>query len=105
MTTIIGTYRDGFVELDAPLGLPNGSRVQVVVPEDQENNRPELKYGLDEATWVDTPENRAALLASMEAYEPPVMTLEEEAEWNAAREAVKQYTLEKMNRTKLPFES
>jgi hypothetical protein len=105
MATFAGTYRDGLVQLDSPLDLPDGYRVQVVVPEDQENKRPELQYGLDEATWVDSPENRAALLASMEAYDPPVMTPEEEAEWNAAREAVKQYTLEKMKRTKLPFES
>lgn len=105
MTTIIGTYRDGFVELDAPLGLPNGSRVQVVVPEDQENNRSELQYGLDEATWVDSPENRAALLKSMEEFEPIQLTPDEEREIEEARQAVKEYTLEKMKRTKLPFES
>lgn len=105
MATFSGTYRDGLVQLDSPLDLPDGYRVQVVVPENQGNRRPELQYGLDEATWVDTPENRAAILARMEAYEPPVMTPEEEAEWNAAREAVKQYTIEKMKRTKLPFES
>lgn len=105
MATFAGTYRDGLVQLDSPLDLPDGFRVQVVVPENQEGRRPEFQYGLDEATWVDSPENRAALLANMEAYEPPVMTLEEEAEWNAAREAVKQYTIEKMKRTRLPFET
>ena len=105
MATFSGTYRDGLVQLDSPIDLPDGFRVQVVVPEDQENRRPELQYGLDEATWVDSPENRAAILARMEAYEPLVMTPEEEAEWNAAREAVKQYTIEKMKKTKLPFES
>ena len=105
MTTIIGTYRDGLVELDSPLSLPNGSRVQVVVPEDQENRCPELKYGLDEATWVDSPENRAALIKSMEEFEPIQLTPEEEREIEEARKAVKEYTLEKMKRTKLPFES
>ena len=105
MTTIIGTYRDGLVELDSPLSLPNGSRVQVVVPEDQECTRPELQYGLDEATWVETPENRAALLKSMEEFEPIQLTLEEEREIEEARRAVKEYTLEKLKRTKLPFES
>lgn len=96
MATFAGTYRDGLVQLDSPLDLPDGFRVKVVIPE---------PYGLDEATWVDSPENRAALLRSMEEYEPIQLTPEEEREIEEARRAVKEYTLEKMKRTKLPFES
>lgn len=96
MATFAGTYRDGLVQLDSPLDLPDGFRVQVVVPE---------QYGLDEATWVDSPENRAALVRSMEEFEPIQLTPEEEREIEEARKAVKEYTLEKMKRTKLPFES
>ena len=96
MATFSGTYRDGLVQLDSPLDLPDGFRVpRSWCRRIKETACPELQYGLDEATWVDTPENRAAILARMEAYEPPVMTPEEEAEWNAAREAVKQYTMRK----------
>jgi hypothetical protein len=106
MTHVEGTYRGGNIQLDSLLDLPEGSRVQVAVAVgDAAVPKTHDQLGLDEATWVDTPENRAALRASMEAYEPLVMTLEEEAEWNATREAVKQYTIEKMKRTKLPFES
>lgn len=105
MAIIGGTYRDGLVKLDSPLDLPDGIRVQVVVPEDREIRRPEEYYGLDEATWVETPENRAALIKSMDEYEPIELTPEEEREIEAARQAVKQYTLEKMQRSNLPFES
>lgn len=105
MAAYSGTYRDGLVQLDSPLDLPDGFRVQVVVPEGQDNRRPELQYGLDEATWVDSPVNRAALLKSMEEFEPIQLTPEEEREIEEARRAVKEYTLEKMKRTKLPFES
>ena len=54
---------------------------------------------------MDNPENRASLLKSMEESEPIVLTPEEEHEIEEARRAVKEYTLEKMKRTKLPFES
>jgi hypothetical protein len=52
--------------------------------------------GLDESTWIDTPENRDWLVAEWESLEPPTMTDEEWAQWQAARQAAKEYTLSKM---------
>lgn len=92
MSPIIGTYRDGHVELDAPVTWPEGMKVEVA-PADRAD-RPILSLGLDERTWVETPENRAALIASMEAYDPPEMSDEEWAEFEAGLKWIGDYTKE-----------
>ena len=48
--------------------------------------------GLDERTWVETPENRAALIASMEAHDPPDISDEEWAEFEAGLKWIGDYT-------------
>ena len=87
--SITGTYRDGKVELDAPVDWPDGARVEVSAGE---------KIGMTEAEWPTTPEGIAELVKRIVASEPVVLTPDEEAEWKAAREAVKQYTIEKMKK-------
>jgi hypothetical protein len=93
---IIGTYKDGHIELDAPVAWPQGMKVEVA-PAD-ESGRPTPSLGLDERTWVETPENRAALIASMEAYDPPDMTPEEWADWEAGLKWIGDYTKEAVRR-------
>jgi hypothetical protein len=90
MDSILGTYREGHIIPDEPVNWPEGARV-VISPAAEE-------VGLNEATWPDTPEARAELLARMNAAEPVEMTSEEEAEIEAAREAVKKVTLEAVRR-------
>lgn len=50
---------------------------------------------MTEAEWPTTPEGIAELIKRVEALEPVELTPDEEAEWMAARAAVKQYTIEK----------
>ena len=85
-----GTYQDGTVELDVPVTWPNGSRVTVIAEPNP--------CGMTEADWPTTPEGIAAHIARMEAQEVPEMSEEEWAEWQAAREANKQYTIANMEK-------
>ena len=87
---IHGTYKDGTVELDAPVAWPNGSRVTVVTEPNS--------YGMTEADWPTTPDGIAAHIALMESREVPEMTEEEWDEWQRAREASKRYTLANMDK-------
>ena len=89
MGIVTGTYRDGKVELDITVDWPDGTRVEV--------SAPVAKIGLTEAEWPTSPEGIAVLLARMASFETVELTPEEEAEWAAARAAVKQLTLQKMH--------
>ncbi|HUE71986.1 MAG TPA: hypothetical protein VMP01_13955 [Pirellulaceae bacterium] len=99
MESIPGTYHNGQVSLDGSVQWPEGSRVNVTlfaVP------APAQFAGLDEETWIDTPESRDWLVAEWEALEPPSMTDEEWSQWQAARQAVKEYTTRKMQNNPPP---
>ena len=95
MNEITGTYRDGHVELAAPVNWPNGMPVKVQAePSLSPFNNHELagNWGIDD-DWPDTPENRAEILRRMDAVEPLEMTPEEEAEWKAARKWIRDFTI------------
>jgi hypothetical protein len=87
MHMVTGTYRDGKVELDQVVDWPDGMRVTVA----EEDPADEL---LREEDWPDTPEARDEMLRRVEEFEPVILSLREEAEIAAARQAVKQYTIE-----------
>ena len=93
MESIPGIYHNGQVSLDGSVQWPDGSRVNVTL-----STIPSLVEieGLNEETWIDNPESRDWLVAEWEALEPPTMTDEEWARWQAARQAVKEYTIRKM---------
>ena len=88
MDAIHGTYHDGKIELDAPVSWPDGSRVTVTTEPDS--------FGMSEADWPTTPEGIAAYIAKLESLEVPEMSDQEWAEWQAAREAAKKFTLAHM---------
>ena len=88
--TLTGTWKDGQIVLDQPAGWPEGCRVTVRPGEFQE------VYGIAEEEQSDDPEAIARWLAEFDAIPPWQMTAEEEAEWQAARQAVKDYTIAKM---------
>lgn len=87
MNDISGTYRDGHIELDAAVDWPDGSRVRVSAEPPYSNGTSDV--GIDPADYQDTPEFRARLIAQMDAFEPLDCTPAEEAEWHAARKAIK----------------
>jgi hypothetical protein len=84
MKVIKGTVRNGQVVLDRPTDLPEGSRVLV------EPIAGEETFGIPEEDWQDTPEAIAAWLEWYDSLEPIQMTPQEEAEWQAARQAQKE---------------
>ena len=96
MSTVPGRYHDGKVILDTPVDWADGMQVQV-------SPRAE-KIGMSEEEWPTTPEGIEAMIKRIDALEPVDLTLEEEAEWLAAREEVKRYTIQKMNEQEDLFE-
>jgi hypothetical protein len=108
MNEISGTYRDGHVELNAAVNWPEGTAVTVVpqlaAVDAHDSDPPGTRFpyvDLPDGTilpWSDTPEFRAALLAQMDSREPFELTPEEEAQWQADRRSIKEYTLAAMRR-------
>src|SRR5262245_12948530 len=92
MNAVTGTYQNGQIVLDAPADWPDGCRVLV------EPGPAEETLGIREEDWPDTPEGIAEWLKWYDALEPLLMTPEEEAEWEAARKASKEYTIANMDR-------
>jgi hypothetical protein len=101
MNEIQGTYRDGHVELTAPVNWPDGTPVTVEpkLPTGQAQPTEEWRdtWGIDD-DWPDTPENRAEILRRMDAVEPLDMTPEEEAEWHAMLDWFGEYTRDAVKR-------
>ena len=85
MTIIQGTYRDGCVELDAPVAWSEGRRVSVAVDPDS--------LGLSEAEWPTDGESRSKLLELIDSFEPVELSVADEAEIEAARSAVREKSL------------
>jgi len=99
MSEINGTFRNGHVELDSSVDWPDGVRV-TVVPSSNHAKSPrsngstdDLSWGIDEADYEDTTAFRAKLIAQMDSFEPLELTPAEEAEWQAARQWIKDYTI------------
>ncbi len=85
MSTVKGTFRNGQVVLDEAADWPDGSRV-VVEPVVEV-----ATVGIREEDWPETPDGIARHLALMDQIEPLELTPEEEADWQAARQAQKEY--------------
>jgi len=87
MTVIEGTYKNGQVILDAATSWPEGSRVRIELLPAADG------LGMTEEEQGDDPESIARWLAEFEAIPPLQMTGEEEAAWQAARQAQRDYEL------------
>jgi hypothetical protein len=85
MSAIKATVRNGRIEPDSPLALPEGAKV-LVFPESDVNGDVD-----DEA---DTPEAIARWLAWYETLEPLILTDEERRAWDERRAAQKAWELE-----------
>ena len=88
MSAIKATVRNGRIEPDSPLDLPEGAKL-LVIPEPDAN-----ADGDDEP---DTPEAIANWLAWYETLEPLIFTDEERRAWDECRAAQKQWELEHFN--------
>lgn len=77
MTTIKAVVRNGRIELDEPLDLPDGTVLQIRVPDE---------VGKDSDAPM-SPEEIQQVLAAMDQMEPLQMTDAELAAWEADRRA------------------
>ena len=84
MSAIKGIYKNGQVVLESPADWPDGTEV-IVEPTVQET------VGMTEEEQGDDPESIAAWITEFDAIPPLQMTPEEEAEWQAARQAQKKF--------------
>jgi hypothetical protein len=89
MDAIQGTVKNGQIIPDHPLQWPDGFRVRIE-PEE------EIANGDDDYLDSDDPAAIARWIAEFDAIPPWEMTPAEEAEWQAARQAMKEYTIRKM---------
>ena len=87
MNAIKGIYKNGQIILDRPADWPEETEV-LVEPLPQEQT-----LGIREEDWPTDAEGIARWMAAFDAILPLQMTTEEEAEWQAAREAQKAFEL------------
>lgn len=87
MNAIKATYRNGQFVPDEPVDWPEGKRV-LVAPAD-----PSQVTGMTDEEQPDDPETIARWIAEFDAIPPIQMTPEEEAQWQAARKAQKEFEL------------
>jgi hypothetical protein len=85
MTIMTAIVRNGQLELPRPLDLPDGTEVEILLPEPG----PTADQSADEGPM--TPEEIARTLAAMEKMEPLEMTDAERAVWEADRLARKEW--------------
>ena len=79
MTTIKATVRNGRIEVDEPLDLPDGTVLQIPVPDAERAKDDEM-----------SPDEIQRVLAAMDRMEPLQMTDAELAAWEADRQARKE---------------
>ena len=82
MNTIRAVVRNGRIETEEPLGLPEGTELMIPLPD----GSPE-----DEDGWHNSPEGIAAWLKWCESLEPLIFTDDERAAWEADQQARKEW--------------
>jgi hypothetical protein len=93
MTAIIGTWKNGQIVLDEPADWPDGCRVIIEpVPAEEET------IGIREEDWPTTAEAIAGWLTWFDSIEPVEWTPDEEADWRAWRQEIREYTITNMDK-------
>ena len=94
MSIIHGTYTSGHVELDTPVDWPEGVRVAIQPTSNGSAQTSELseKFGMSEEDWPTTKEGIEALRVKWNEIEAMVTTPDEQAEFEAAQQAIGDYT-------------
>jgi hypothetical protein len=81
MSTIKAVVRNGRIETDEPLDLPDGTELLIPVP----------ASSVDETEACNSPEGIAAWLAWADSLEPLIFTDAERAAWEAEQQARKEW--------------
>lgn len=92
MKAIMGTVRNGQIVADRPIEWPEGFRV-IIEPAMKEET-----LGIREEDWPTTPEALAEWLDWFDSLEPIQLASEEEADWKAWRQKIKEYTIANMHK-------
>ena len=87
MTTIKAIIRNGRIEVDEPIDLPDGTELTIPLPD------PSAESGRRAADWDETPEAIDAWIRWYDALEPLEFTPAERAAWAAARQEQKEFEL------------
>lgn len=82
MITINATVRNGQIELDEPLDLPDGTKLLIPLP-----TGPDAIDQEEEDGWDNSPEGIAAWLKWYDSLQPLIFTKEERAAWDADRQS------------------
>ncbi|MBV9124822.1 MAG: hypothetical protein JO112_15815 [Planctomycetes bacterium] len=85
MTTMTAIVRNGQLELPRPIDLPDGTEVEIRLPQPEGNDSSREDEG------PVTPEEISRTLAAMEKIEPLELSEEEQAAWEADRQARKEW--------------
>jgi hypothetical protein len=87
MTTIKAIIRNGRIEVDEPIDLPDGTELTIPLPVLP------APLGIRDEDWSDTPEAIESWIRWYDSLEPLEFTPAERAAWEAARGEQKQYEL------------
>jgi hypothetical protein len=87
MTTIRAIIRNGRIEVDKPIDLPDGTELTIAIPDSPKT------AGIRDEEWSDTPEDIAAWIRWYDSLEPIEFTAEERTSWQAARQEQKDFEL------------
>jgi hypothetical protein len=90
MKTIHAIWKNGQIVPTQPIDWPDGTTLSI---EPIEEPRPDES---EEDLWADDPASIARRIAFYESLPPLRMTESEEAEWQAARQELKAYTIARM---------
>ena len=75
MNTIRATVRDGRIEVDGPLNLPDGTELMIPLPDVRDT------LGIRDDEWEDTPAAREAWIRWYDGLELVEFTAGERAAW------------------------
>ena len=89
MLAIKARVQDGYLVSVSPVDLPEGAELEVIADPIQFSTGEQMT----EENWPNTPEDRARLLARMDARDPVAMTDDELAAWARARREDKAWDL------------
>lgn len=78
MSTIRATVRNGRIEVDGPIDLPDGTELTIPIPDSP-------RLGLQDEKWSDSPEAIEAWIRWYDSLEPLEFTPQERTAWDAAR--------------------
>jgi hypothetical protein len=85
MNSVKGIYKNGQILLEMPADWPDGTEV-IIEPISHDES-----LGMAEEEQGDDPESIARWIAEFDAIPPLQITPEEEAEWQVARQAQKEF--------------